>query len=89
MEVGRDPALGLVAGRGARGRLRAGSAVLAVTLLASGIPTSPEEAFGGSSAVCVRATHLVRKITRCKTRRARCSAREPLTDAVRLFKSTF
>jgi hypothetical protein len=48
--VGRDLARGLLAGCGARGRLRAASAVLAVTLLVSGIPTSPGEAYGGSSA---------------------------------------
>src|SRR5260221_13991018 len=62
MAVGRDLARELVAGRGARGRLGAASTVLAVTLLASGIPTSPEEAYGGSSAATTPPPGLTRSV---------------------------
>src|SRR5260221_7720868 len=64
MAVGRDLARELVAGRGARGRLGAASTVLAVTLLASGIPTSPEEAYGGSSAATTPPTGLTVSVDR-------------------------
>ena len=64
MAVGGDLARELVAGRGARGRLGAASTVLAVTLLASGTPTSPEEAYGGSSAATTPPTGLTVSVDR-------------------------
>src|SRR5258708_8597574 len=64
MGVGCDFGRELVAGRGARGRLGAASTVRAVTLLASGIPTSPEEAYGGSSAATTPPTGLTVSVDR-------------------------